>query len=177
MSSSSSRALLLTGFAALVSGCSSEASASRTPREASLIKTAAFPHDEHVTRFGLKCKQCHHETDAKALVTPHAAYLTGNGVTCTACHHRAGEPRAAQGCSNCHRATISDAADETETLSAKVVIHQTCWRCHALVKGAAASRTCDGCHVGAGGKAAPPKPSSRPTAGDGPAAPSGGVRQ
>lgn len=125
-----------------------------------MVAKAVFPHDDHVNRFGLKCRECHHETDAKDLVTPHAKYLSGNGVACPTCHHTTSEPRRAQGCSNCHPVTPVDDADET--LSAKVVIHQTCWRCHPVARGAAASRTCGGCHVARrGAAAAPPKAVTR----------------
>jgi hypothetical protein len=140
--------------ATLLAGCSAESSASGVP-EASVIPRAVFPHDDHVTRFGLKCRQCHHETDARVLQTPHPNYLSGNGVQCGTCHHSSSEPHRAQGCSNCHPVTPGDAADET--LSAKVVIHETCWRCHQVARGAAASRTCSGCHAGRGGRAILPK--------------------
>lgn len=146
---------LLVCAGALFVGCSKPSAASAAP-EAALVAKAVFPHDEHVTRFGLKCRQCHHETDAKELATPHPKYLSGNGVSCTSCHHAASEPHRAQGCSTCHPATPSDAADET--LSAKVVIHETCWRCHPVARGAAASRTCNGCHVARrGDRPSPPK--------------------
>jgi hypothetical protein len=137
------RALLAAGALAALSGCWPDP-APPEPRPFTAIEAPRFPHDQHVTRMHLACVECHHETDAVRLVTPHPSYLTENRVDCPRCHHGTDRPREPQACAHCHPATPADVADET--LSAKVVIHRTCWRCHPIGDGTAASGLCGTCH-------------------------------
>ncbi len=128
-------------------GCSSEPPGA-LPSTA--MTKARFPHDQHVLKQKLECVACHHETNATAIVTPHPDYLEGTGIECTVCHHGTERPREPQSCDDCHPSTPPSVADET--LSAKVVIHRTCWRCHPLGDSPSASGVCLTCH----GDTAPP---------------------
>lgn len=113
----------------------------------SLMGKVIFPHDEHSDEFELDCDECHHETNATPLAFPHPQMFEDFWVDCSICHHPAGsadlEP---QSCGNCHHSSNGNAADET--LSAKVVIHELCWRCHEVGVGAEASEGCENCHTG-----------------------------
>ncbi len=51
-------------------------------------------------------------------------------------------------CSDCHHSNLDNIADET--LSSKVVIHKSCWKCHETGTGVDASKGCVECHVKAG---------------------------
>ena len=102
-----------------------------------------FPHRAHVEDYGFDCVECHHETRAAALVTPHPQYLRDESVDCGTCHDQSA-PLEARSCSACHGARIATVAEDS--LSAKVAIHQTCWRCHEPATGAAASASCTLCH-------------------------------
>ncbi|OGF65593.1 MAG: hypothetical protein A2Y62_12780 [Candidatus Fischerbacteria bacterium RBG_13_37_8] len=105
-----------------------------------------FPHQKHFEEFGLDCQTCHHETDAAKLNLPHKEYFDDFWIDCKICHHEVGTPKIAQTCSNCHHSPTSIA---DETLSAKVVIHKDCWKCHEIGKGVEASEKCEFCHKGA----------------------------
>jgi hypothetical protein len=48
------------------------------------------------------------------------------------------------GCDHCHHSNLENIADET--LTAKVVIHKSCWNCHLSGNGAEASERCSFCH-------------------------------
>ncbi len=120
------------------------------PTPSVTMPKARFPHDQHVVKQKLECVACHHETNAKAIATPHPAYLQGAGIDCAICHHGTDRPREPQACAECHPVTPPSVADET--LSAKVVIHKTCWRCHPLGESPEAGGVCLTCH----GKEAPP---------------------
>lgn len=102
-----------------------------------------FPHRSHVEDYGFDCVECHHETRAAALATPHPQYLQDSAVECAACHGAA-TPLAARSCSACHGATVATIA--SDSLSAKVAVHRTCWRCHESSTGADASASCSLCH-------------------------------
>ena len=120
------------------------------PLPSTAMPKARFPHDEHVTLRHLECKECHHETNAHRLDTPHPEYLSGNGIECSVCHHGTDQPREPEACGDCHPVTPPSVADET--LSAKVVIHETCWRCHPIGDQPNAQGVCLTCH----GQQAPP---------------------
>jgi len=110
------------------------------------IAKANFPHEKHVEEQKIECVQCHHETNAKALTMPHQKYFEDFWIDCNICHRpKTAEALGPQACSACHRSHNGDIADET--LSAKVVMHKSCWSCHEVGTGAAASATCKTCHT------------------------------
>jgi DnaJ-class molecular chaperone len=51
---------------------------------------------------------------------------------------------APQACSTCHHSALSDIADQT--LSAKVALHRSCWKCHEAQTGEKATAHCSFCH-------------------------------
>lgn len=102
-----------------------------------------FPHASHL-RFG--CVACHHQIHAGELETPHPQYLESTWVNCEICHDASPAGAGAYyKCSHCHHAIPANIADET--LSAKVVTHKSCWKCHASGTGLDASSGCGDCHV------------------------------
>jgi hypothetical protein len=109
----------------------------------SALGDVLFPHKVH-QKMG--CKNCHHQIHAKTLDTPHEAYLTYSWVNCQDCHDAdTAISTTYYGCDHCHHSNLENIADET--LTAKVVIHKSCWNCHLSGTGAAASERCDFCHV------------------------------
>ena len=113
----------------------------------SSVGEVTFPHQEHFEDFGLECETCHHETNGAELRTPHEEYFEDSGIDCKICHRESGSATlTAQTCSNCHRSFPANIADET--LSAKVVIHKSCWECHEVGRGVEASKNCGLCHTG-----------------------------
>jgi hypothetical protein len=109
---------------------------------------ATFPHEFHYLELEIDCVTCHHETDAAELVVPHKEIFENSAdswARCSSCHRRTAEPAEPQACGNCHHDSPTDVADET--LSAKVVIHRSCWSCHDVGTGQPASRACIQCHV------------------------------
>lgn len=106
------------------------------------VGAVVFPHLYHVDELGFECSDCHHETSAAALRIPHPEYFDDFWIDCESCHQ--GEDLTQpQSCGNCH-APSSEVGDET--LSAKVVIHRSCWECHEVGTGAEASSSCAFCH-------------------------------
>lgn len=112
----------------------------------SALGEVRFPHSLHAEELGFECADCHHETDAARLVMPHDDYFEDFWIDCRVCHHQADEPKAPQSCGSCHHASPASTADET--LSAKVVIHRSCWGCHDSGTGQEAARSCGFCHRG-----------------------------
>jgi hypothetical protein len=114
----------------------------------SSVGEVMFLHKLHFTDRGIKCVDCHHQINAKKLDTPHPDYLASSSINCSICHNGAKktEHTAVYACSGCHHASPTDVADET--MSAKVVIHKQCWKCHAVATGAEASESCVLCHSG-----------------------------
>ena len=105
-----------------------------------------LPHKVHVKDVKLKCVVCHHQIHATELDTPHPDFLTSSRANCQTCH----EPNSATSkkyykCSLCHHSDLDDIADET--LSAKVVVHKSCWKCHVTGTGVQASESCTDCHA------------------------------
>lgn len=101
----------------------------------------------HIAELAIKCVECHHSIDAKKLVTPHPDYLKASSIKCEICHNESGVTKEnVYTCSGCHRTNPMNIADET--LSAKVVIHKQCWKCHQVGTGAEASAGCEKCHSG-----------------------------
>ena len=101
-----------------------------------------FPHNRHLS---MGCQQCHHQIKAGPLKTPHPDYLDSSWINCETCHSE----NAASGgtyykCGLCHHSAPDNIADET--LSAKVVTHKMCWKCHQSGEGTDASRGCGDCH-------------------------------
>ena len=111
----------------------------------SSIGEVYFPHEFHFSDMEMECNSCHHEVSAKMLDIPHREYFVDFWIECGICHHENQEPVRAQSCSNCHHAS-DDCGDET--LSAKVVIHKSCWECHESGEGLEASKNCKFCHSG-----------------------------
>jgi DnaJ-class molecular chaperone len=78
---------------------------------------------------------------------PHAEYFEDFWIKCETCHTNPTTEASPQPCSNCHHASPIDASDES--LSSKVVVHRSCWRCHESGTGSEASIGCVLCHLGA----------------------------
>jgi len=108
------------------------------------VGDVSFPHEVHVSDFGVECGQCHHETAASELNIPHPEYYDDSWGKCETCHQSGVESASPAPCSRCHHDTPMGAADET--LSSKVVIHQSCWQCHEVGAGEDASSGCGDCH-------------------------------
>lgn len=140
----------LAAFLILVSNLPIAAVAVEMPAERVFPSSAGevvFHHAMHVKDLGIKCADCHHAIDAKKLKTPHPDYLKASSIKCEICHNESEHiKQKAYTCSACHRANPTDIADET--LSAKVVIHKQCWKCHPVGLGREASVVCEKCHSG-----------------------------
>ncbi|MCP4201475.1 MAG: hypothetical protein GY769_06010 [bacterium] len=106
--------------------------------------TVDFPHSMHASDFEIECVTCHHETNAAALSIPHQEYFDDFWIECQTCHLSEAPPASPQACSACHHSSPTTIADET--LSAKVVIHRSCFECHEGGTGRDASRGCSLCH-------------------------------
>lgn len=121
----------------------------------SALGEVRFPHSLHAEELAFECSDCHHETDAARLRMPHEDYFEDFWIDCRTCHHETDVPKAPQSCAACHHASPASTADET--LSAKVVVHRSCWGCHEGGTGQEASRSCGFCHRGrrAAGEGAP----------------------
>jgi hypothetical protein len=105
-----------------------------------------FPHKMHVEDLDVECTECHHQIHAKELETPHPDYLTSSWISCQSCHNtNSADSKKYYKCSDCHHLNPSNVADET--LSSKVVVHKSCWKCHASGTGVQASESCGDCHV------------------------------
>lgn len=132
-------------LAALVSA-SAGPTATEPPRDVHFAAPAGevvFPHALHADDLGFECTECHHETNARVLDIPHPEYFVDFWLECGVCHgEAAGAPRS---CSDCHHDSPASIGDET--LSAKVVIHRSCWQCHDAGVGVEASRSCATCHL------------------------------
>jgi hypothetical protein len=113
----------------------------------SSVGEVLFKHQLHIQERGIGCPECHHQIDAKKLQTPHPQYFKSSWINCEICHVESRKAeRKAFTCSECHRTNPVNIADET--LSAKVVIHRQCWKCHAVSSGKDASKGCAFCHAG-----------------------------
>jgi hypothetical protein len=112
----------------------------------SSVGEVVFPHGLHAEEFEFPCQDCHHETHAATLDIPHADYFDDFWIDCKACHGNAASPTRPQSCSNCHHPSPVTIADET--LSSKVVIHESCWQCHEIGTGSEATQGCGFCHQG-----------------------------
>jgi len=113
----------------------------------SSVGDVLFRHEMHVRDLSVKCVDCHHQINARPLSTPHPDYFSSSWINCTTCHEAAGTPsKKTYVCSKCHQTMPKNIADET--LSAKVVVHKQCWKCHATGTGKEASNACNKCHSG-----------------------------
>jgi len=111
----------------------------------SSVGDVTFPHQRHISDFGAKCADCHHQINAKPLKTPHPDYFSSSWINCGTCHTNSEKSiQKAYVCSACHQTMPKNITDET--LSAKVVIHKQCWKCHAVGTGKDASKACEKCH-------------------------------
>ena len=116
-------------------------------RIASSVGEVVFRHEAHVSDLAIDCAECHHQINAKALSTPHPDYLQSSWINCRTCHNESGTAKhVVYSCSACHRTNPVHIADET--LSAKVVVHRKCWKCHEVGTGKQASEACSACHSG-----------------------------
>ncbi len=110
------------------------------------VGTVLFPHNLHVKALEIECAQCHHQIHAMELDTPHPDYLTSSWINCQTCHDTNSETsKKYYKCSDCHHSEPDNIADET--LSSKVVMHKSCWKCHETGSGIKASEGCSDCHV------------------------------
>jgi hypothetical protein len=108
----------------------------------SAIGDVEFPHTRHQK---MRCKRCHHQIHARELDTPHDEYLEVSWIQCGMCHEKDSEfSDTYYKCSGCHHAEPESIVDET--ISSKVVIHQSCWKCHKSGTGVKASKGCSYCH-------------------------------
>jgi hypothetical protein len=112
----------------------------------SSVGEVVFRHEMHIKDFNIGCVECHHQINARKLDTPHPDYLKASWVSCATCHSESPQRNAVYACSECHRTNPVNIADETA--SAKVVIHQKCWKCHEVARGEDASKGCEKCHSG-----------------------------
>ena len=111
------------------------------------VGDVTFTHQMHYQDRGIQCTECHHQINAKKLVTPHPDYFKSSWISCGTCHNASDKAKQdLYSCSACHRVNPLDIADET--LSAKVVVHKKCWKCHAVGTGKTASTSCVFCHSG-----------------------------
>jgi len=110
-----------------------------------VVGEVEFPHLAHVEDFEVECKDCHHYTKAAELDMPHENYFDDFWIDCETCHVPGAGPMEERACSGCHHRNGSKISDET--MSAKVVIHKSCWNCHEVGTGPEASAACDGCHL------------------------------
>ena len=108
----------------------------------SAIGDVHFPHKMHQK---MSCKRCHHQIHARELATPHDEYFAASWIKCQSCHEDDSEFGDTYfKCSGCHHAEPESIVDET--ISSKVVIHQSCWKCHKSGTGVTASEGCSYCH-------------------------------
>lgn len=113
----------------------------------SSVGEVTFQHQAHSEDRAIGCVECHHQINAKKLTTPHPDYLKSSWINCSVCHHGPGKVRlSVYACSECHPTNPTHIADET--LSAKVVTHKQCWKCHEVSAGKDASTGCALCHSG-----------------------------
>jgi len=113
----------------------------------SSVGEVTFQHQVHTEDRAIGCVECHHQINAKKLNTPHPDYLQSSWINCKVCHDEPGKVKQSiYACSECHPTNPINIADET--LSAKVVIHKQCWKCHPVNTGQEASTSCALCHSG-----------------------------
>ena len=113
----------------------------------STVGEVTFKHQTHIQERAIACVECHHQINANKLKSPHPDFFKKSSINCELCHNKAEETKQrAYACSGCHRSNPKNIADET--LSAKVVIHQQCWKCHPMSTGKEASAGCEKCHSG-----------------------------
>lgn len=113
----------------------------------SAVGEVKFLHQTHIKDRSIGCVECHHQINAKKLNTPHPDYFRSSWINCRVCHDEPGRVKqSVYACSGCHPTTPATIADET--LSAKVVIHKQCWKCHQVGTGKEASLGCAQCHSG-----------------------------
>ena len=113
----------------------------------SSVGEITFRHQMHIKDLSIKCGDCHHQINAKRLNTPHPDYFASSWINCKTCHEASEKvAQKAYVCSECHQTRPKNIVDET--LSAKVVIHKQCWKCHQVSTGKEASKGCEKCHSG-----------------------------
>ncbi|HEY7532442.1 MAG TPA: cytochrome c3 family protein [Nitrospiraceae bacterium] len=131
----------------------------------SAVGEVTFLHEAHFKDRGIQCAECHHQINAKKLQTPHADYLQSSWINCKVCHEEQGKTKEQiYTCSKCHRTSPVNIADET--LSAKVVIHKQCWKCHEVGTAKEAAKSCELCHSNKKQPRAPTDLSNRDASGE-----------
>lgn len=109
----------------------------------SSVGDVQFPHKMHLK---MRCNKCHHQIQAAVLETPHQDYLESSWIRCKTCHIENPDSGSRYfKCGQCHHSELENIADET--LSAKVVVHKSCWKCHRTSTGVGASKSCSDCHI------------------------------
>ena len=96
----------------------------------SSVGNVVLPHDVHVKDVKLKCNVCHHQIRATELDTPHPDYLTSSAgqIAKLAIAQILRTGKSTTSAPSVIIRSRNDIADET--LSSKVVIHKSCWKCH-----------------------------------------------
>jgi len=139
-------ALCLLCFGAMAQPAAAAEPAAMPPPDVvfeSSVGDVTFPHARHLK---MGCQTCHHQIRAGSLQTPHPDYMDSTWIHCDTCHsEEAASGGAYYKCSLCHHSEPGNIADET--LSAKVVTHKSCWKCHQSGTGPDASKGCGDCHV------------------------------
>ncbi len=142
--------LAAASLALLAAAFPARADSVQPPKEiriAASVGEVTFRHEAHFKERGIQCVECHHQINARKLQTPHPDYLKSSWINCQVCHDEAGKTKQDfYACSTCHHTTPANVADET--LSAKVVVHKQCWKCHAAGTAKEASASCASCHSG-----------------------------
>ena len=144
------RYFLAAGFILLTAALPARSDTVTVPSEITIpssVGEVKFQHQAHIKDRAIPCTECHHQINARKLNTPHPEYFKSSWIRCEACHQETGKPKEKMyACSQCHRTTPASIADET--LSAKVVIHRQCWKCHVVSTAKDASQSCELCHSG-----------------------------
>jgi len=144
------RYFLAAGSVILLVAASSPSYSAEIPAQMNIpssVGEVIFRHETHFKERAIPCVECHHQINAKTLNTPHPDYLKSSWINCKLCHEESAKIRQnVYACSECHRSNPGNIADET--LSAKVVIHKQCWKCHEAGTAKAASKSCEFCHSG-----------------------------
>ncbi len=134
----------------VISEAAANAAAVEIPAEIKIpssVGEITFRHQMHFKDLSVKCVDCHHQINASPLNTPHPDYFGSSWINCKTCHNESEKiARKAYVCSECHQTGPKHIADES--LSAKVVTHKQCWKCHAVGTGKDASKGCEKCHSG-----------------------------
>ncbi len=112
-------------------------------------ETVTFLHEEHVTRFGLKCADCHRQQSCASCHDPkkkgEGALPLEDHQSCSACH-------ANDECSRCHSTKVLDTFDHGQStgwIHNRFHAKAECQRCHTTVgRFTKIDTDCESCHPG-----------------------------